>query len=102
MFARSFSFVIPMAACFASLAEINAQSTVFSGWPAVKTASPEMITVVDTRPQPDRPVPTIRISRTDRKRIEPDEDDKARFRDLLEKEDSGIVKLLNVSCPTDG
>ena len=100
MFARSVSFIVPAAVCFLSLAELNAQSKL--GWPAVKTAPPDMIAVMDTRPRPAGPAPTMDISRSDRKRLEPDAADKTRFRELLKEDGFGLVKLLNVDCDADG
>ena len=102
MFARSISILLLAAVCLASLAETNAQSTASLVWPQAKTAPPDMITVADARPQPAVPVPARGLSRADRKRLEPDDADKARFRELFEKEKSGIIKLLNVSCVGDG
>jgi|GEM_PF-4884812 len=100
MFARSVSFIVPAAVCLLSLAKLNAQSK--PGWPSVKTAPPDMISVIDSRPLPAQSAPTIDVSRADRKRLEPDPADKARFREMLKDDSLGLVKLLNVDCGSDG
>jgi len=61
-----------------------------------------MVTISDAGPRSSPPAPTAGLSRADRKRIEPDEADKQRFRELLEKGDFGLIKLLNVTCGGDG
>ena len=102
MFARSTSIIFQAAICLVSLIQANAQSSGSVDWRAMKSAPPDMVNIVDVQPRPDLSTRPSGMSRSDRKLVEPDEEVKTKFHDLLDKREFSLVKLLNVNCGTDG